>query len=67
MCNHAGRECATYWVLQLYSQLSCTLASDMSALTSLGPSHHNVSGYNGDGKGDSFRKRQKRKEKPAYI
>lgn len=67
MCNHAGRECATYWVLQSYSSLSCTLASDMAAPTSLGPSHHHVSGYNGDGKGDSFRKHQKGKVKKTLL
>lgn len=46
MCNHAGRECATYWVQQLYSKLSCTLASDMAALPSMGPTHRTVIGYN---------------------
>ncbi len=46
MCNHAGRECATYWVLQLYSKLSCALASDMPALTSMAPTHRNVIGRN---------------------
>lgn len=46
MCNHARRECATYWVQQLYSKLSCALASDMAALTSMGPSHCNAIGYN---------------------
>lgn len=46
MCNHAGRECATYWVQQLDCKFSCTLASDMAALTSMGPTHRNVIGYN---------------------
>lgn len=46
MCNHAGTECATYWVQQLYSKLSCTLASDMAALSSAGPTHRKVIGEN---------------------
>lgn len=49
MCNHAGRECATHWVLQFYRKLSCTLATDMTALTSTVPTHRNVIGYNKEG------------------
>lgn len=49
MCNHAGRECATHWVLHLYRKLSRTLASDMVALTSMVPTHRNVIGYNKEG------------------
>lgn len=56
MCNHAGRECATQWVLQLYSELSCTLASDMAALTSMVPTHRKVIGYNKERVGKAAQK-----------